>query len=101
MLSMRKYPDWLVVVIFDTPSRLSVTVTVAPASRAPVESCTVPSTPLENWATAVTAPRLPKRIAATSNLPKHLILVMIASFSELSASSEFVFARKSQRKNAS
>src|SRR5947209_17992122 len=58
---MRKNPASLVVVPLDTPRRVSVTMTLAPARAAPEVSWAVPSMPLENWAQAGTAFRVRSR----------------------------------------
>ena len=50
ILSIRKYPAWLVTTVLSTPRRVSVRVTFASAISAPEVSCAVPSIPLENWA---------------------------------------------------
>ena len=74
---MRKYPASLVVVAFETPIRLSVIVTLAPASAAPEVSRAVPSMPLENWAKAGTPLSANRNRNNGKNLFRFLALAMM------------------------
>jgi hypothetical protein len=76
MLSTRKYPESLEVVALDTPSRLSVMITLAPAIAAPDVSRAVPSMPLENCAKAVNPLRDSRSRNNVKNLFRFLALAM-------------------------